>query len=179
MSDHYILVGQTPVPVEPCDPYTPEGIEGLVTWGLWFEDGRNRIVCSQVVMGMCWVSTVFLGLDHSFRGPVPILFETMAFWPGDGGNEQDRCATWLEAEAMHCRMVAEVASPRAVWGYVVRTLRAALQEARDDWREGWRELLGKGPKRYANPLLNEGLDCLDRLKKLESEREDTDWMRFG
>jgi len=88
MSDHYLLIGQTPVPVEPCDPYTPEGIAGLIQWGREFETTDRRVAFTKV-LGLCYVSTVFLGLDHSFArmmggdGP-PILFESMAFWAGDG-----------------------------------------------------------------------------------------------
>ena len=48
----------------------------LMTWAKWFEISR-RIV-KQEWVGDCWVSTVFLGIDHNFRrtGP-PILWETM------------------------------------------------------------------------------------------------------
>lgn len=68
---------------------------------------RNRTVNRTDVRGST-VSTVFLVIDHSFSntGP-PILFETMVFGgPLDG--EQERCATWAEAQAMHERMVARV-----------------------------------------------------------------------
>lgn len=46
------------------------------------------------------VSTVFLGMDHSFGGGPPLLFETMIF----GGNHDryhERYSTWAEAEAGH------------------------------------------------------------------------------
>jgi hypothetical protein len=56
------------------------------------------------------VSTVFLGLDHSFgRNSQPMIFETMVFGgPLDG--EQERCSTWAQAEAMHAAMVERVKS---------------------------------------------------------------------
>jgi len=144
VSDHYILIGQTPVPVEPCDPYTLEGIAGLVEWGRWFEDDiNNRVVKQEMVLGLCWVSTVFLGLNHNFmRAGVPILFESMAFW-GDRGEEQDRCSTWLEAEAMHARMCADVARPGAVLSYLGRALRSYWKEAAEEWKDLWWELRGK------------------------------------
>ena len=46
------------------------------------------------------VSTVFLGLDHSFGGGPPLLFETMIF---DGGEEEHcvRYSTWQQAEEGH------------------------------------------------------------------------------
>ena len=52
-----------------------------------------------------WVSTVFLGMDHSFgREGGPVLFETMVFGgPLDG--EQDRYRTIDEARAGHAAMV--------------------------------------------------------------------------
>jgi hypothetical protein len=71
---------------------------------------ENRHVAVTFV-GVLQISTVFLGLDHSFResGP-PILFETMIF--GDDEDDyQRRCATWEEAEAMHARAV-EIAVDR-------------------------------------------------------------------
>jgi aminoglycoside phosphotransferase family enzyme len=51
------------------------------------------------------ISTVFLGLDHSFDEGRPLLFETMTF----GGQEHDqriceRCTTWDEAVAQHERV---------------------------------------------------------------------------
>lgn len=53
------------------------------------------------------VSTVFLGLDHSWSGPPPLLFETMVFG-GTLDQEQVRYSTWDEAEAGHAAMVAKV-----------------------------------------------------------------------
>ena len=50
---------------------------------------------------------MFLGLDHSFGGGAPLLFETMVFGgPLDG--EQERYSTWNEAEAGHKLMVERV-----------------------------------------------------------------------
>ena len=54
------------------------------------------------------VSTVFLGVDHSF-GPCskPLLFETMVFG-GPLNGEMDRYPTWEEAEAGHKAMLNRV-----------------------------------------------------------------------
>lgn len=53
------------------------------------------------------VSTVFLGLDHSWGDGPPLLFETMEFGgPRDG--DCDRCSTWDEAEAQHAAMCRRV-----------------------------------------------------------------------
>lgn len=52
------------------------------------------------------VSTVFLGLDHSFEGDdsEPILFETLVF-DGELDGEMDRYYTWDEAVKGHAKMV--------------------------------------------------------------------------
>lgn len=52
----------------------------------------------------CEVSTVFLGLDHSFGSGPPLLFETLVFG-GPFDQEMERYATWVEAEYGHVRMV--------------------------------------------------------------------------
>lgn len=72
----YILDGKIPVP---CDD--------LLEWARWIEEDGNRIVRQEDV-GPYWVSTVFLGLDHSWNdNEPPRLFETMIF---RDANEQDR-----------------------------------------------------------------------------------------
>jgi hypothetical protein len=182
VSDHYILIGQTPVPLD-CDPYTPQGIANLIQWGRELETCDRRVAFTRV-LGLCYVSTVFLGLDHNYErlmggdGP-PILFESMTFWAGDGGDEQERCATWSEAEEIHRQMVAEVTHPRAVLRYIGRRWSAAYRAALKDLGARWRELQGLGPKRYSDDMLNMAMDSWDQLQKLRSEREDREWMIFG
>lgn len=99
MTDKYILDGKTPVPAD------------LMTWARWMEDNlTTRHVANEKVGGDTRVSTVFLGLDHSFGddGP-PVLFETMVFG-GPLDEEQARYHTWEEAEAGHAAMMARVRS---------------------------------------------------------------------
>jgi len=132
----YVLIGQTPVPEY-----------DLMTWARWFDDPANRRVAETDVLGMCRVSTIFLGLDHSFQrlilGDGPrILFETMVFWEGEHGYEQERCATWAEAEEQHRRMCTEVVRARAILSWVRRLWSQACEDARDDWRASWRSLQG-------------------------------------
>ena len=61
------------------------------------------------------VSTVLLGLDHSFRpGGPPIIFETMVFMDGDMGglDVTERYCTKAQAKAGHrriCRLVRKYA----------------------------------------------------------------------
>jgi hypothetical protein len=136
MMDHYILVGQTTVPVEDQD---------FIEWARWFETADRVVFKSYAFGGLVWVSTLFLGLDHSFRfdeddRDPPILFETMAFWDG-AGYEQERCSTWMEAEAMHHRMVADVQRPAAFWAFLKRTWRETLWTM----RLRFRALVGDGP----------------------------------
>ena len=89
----------------------------LIKWATWFEHDK-RIVCQQHV-GLIFVSTVFLGIDHNFyqAGP-PLLFETMTF-PGD---LQFRCSTWKQAEVQHKAVCLMARSPRlqlaALWEIV-------------------------------------------------------------
>lgn len=53
---------------------------GFIEWAKWFESPTtNRIIGSTMVKNIR-VSTVFLGLNHSFSGgKKPVLFETMMF----------------------------------------------------------------------------------------------------
>ena len=85
---HYILKNKNPEPAE------------LLEWAKWFETGEHRRVRQTIISGKYNVSTVFLGLDHSYTGP-PAIFETMVF----GNNKFDqylrRYATWEEAEQGH------------------------------------------------------------------------------
>ena len=80
--------------------------------GVW-----KRVALTEV--GPYRISTVFLGLDHSFdvEGP-PILFETMVFFSRLGALDidMDRYATWAEAEAGHWLKVEEVKE----WGWKKR-----------------------------------------------------------
>lgn len=81
----------------------PQKESDLIKWAMWFE-AENRIVASEYVEADIKVSTVFLGLDHSFdasdASTVPILFETMIFG-GQHDEYQQRYATWEQAEAGH------------------------------------------------------------------------------
>ena len=82
----YILRGKTPVR---CDD--------LMEWARWM-DTRERIV-KQTRVGTMFVSTIFLGIDHSLGGKEPILFETMTFC--DDEIDCQRCSTWKQAEEQH------------------------------------------------------------------------------
>jgi hypothetical protein len=68
--------------------------------------GHRTVARTRLTVGL--VSTVFLGIDHSFtRGGPPILFETMVF--GHAGIEDTyRYATWDEALEGHQITVANL-----------------------------------------------------------------------
>ncbi len=67
--------------------------------------GDRRIAMTAI--GNAEVSTVFLALNHAYGDGPPLLFETMVFG-GPLDQEQERCSTYDEAEAMHERMCERV-----------------------------------------------------------------------
>ncbi len=75
--------------------------EDVREWAAQME-GRSRIL-RQDRMGDLFLSTVFLGLDHSFGGSVPLLWETMLFGPDE--RMMDRYATREEALKGHMEML--------------------------------------------------------------------------
>jgi len=77
-----------------------------IEWAEWMMINAARRVREDTV-GDVYVSTVFVGIDHSFGRGEPLLFETMIFdGPHDG--ECNRCSTWEDAEEMHAAAVARV-----------------------------------------------------------------------
>lgn len=67
---------------------------------------KTKIV-QQTQIGAVEVSTVFLGLDHSYGEGEPLLFETMVFG-GDHDEEMWRCSTWVEAVEQHRKVLCIV-----------------------------------------------------------------------
>jgi len=77
----------------------------LLEWAEWFENYDNRQVARHEI-GPLVVSTVCLGLDHSFGdGGPPVLFETMVFHNGED-RAQYRAYTWEDALECHNSIVA-------------------------------------------------------------------------
>lgn len=70
--------------------------------------GQERHVAEAYVAGRYYVSTVWLGLDHSFGTGPPLIFETMVFGLGSGFAELDcrRYSTLEQARAGHAETVA-------------------------------------------------------------------------
>lgn len=88
MNRYYILEGHIPVS---CDD--------IFSWAKSFEVNKRRVALTKGFN--LRVSTVFLGLDHSFGFGPPLLFETMTFRKGWDEIGCERYSTWLEAEAGH------------------------------------------------------------------------------
>lgn len=80
----------------------------LMTWAKWYENADLRRV-AQDYIGDVHISTVFIGVDHSFGLGEPLLFETMIFG-GAHDQYQERYSTWEQAEAGHAQAVALVRS---------------------------------------------------------------------
>lgn len=80
----------------------------VLVWAESFENEDRRVEYSDI--GDYIVSTVFLGLDHSFGGR-PQWFETMVFGP-EGSDDHDdhmrRYETEKEARAGHEEVILEV-----------------------------------------------------------------------
>ena len=89
---HYILDGKK-----------VKEIDSLIEWGEWYGTADRHVAKTKITDGI-EVSTIFLGLDHSFGGDIPILFETMIFG-GEHDEYQKRYATWEEAETGHLAAV--------------------------------------------------------------------------
>ena len=81
-------------------------------WAAGYEnfDERKRVALD--VIGGTKVSTVWLGLDHSFGSGPPLIFETMVFG-GEFDQEQQRYSTEEEAKAGHARWVERVKADKA------------------------------------------------------------------
>lgn len=78
-----------------------------------FDEWANRVesdkrVAETTLEDGTWISTVWLGIDHSFiSGGLPIIFETMVFPSKDdiGERDMERYSTLEEAQAGHLAMV--------------------------------------------------------------------------
>lgn len=93
MTGHYLL--KEDKTYEPCD---------LMTWCKQFEN-MQRHVAYDIINGYK-VSTVWLGLDHSYFGDKPLLFETMIFHKDTGTDIYcERYSTWPEAEEGHAEAI--------------------------------------------------------------------------
>jgi hypothetical protein len=82
----------------------PRAEADVMKWACWYENANRRV--AETWVGKFCVSTVFLGIDHSWNDSPPILWESMVFDEKNNEIALDRCAGSREqAEAMHELMV--------------------------------------------------------------------------
>lgn len=80
--------------------YDPDGNPcGLRTWARLRQDRSVQVVAQEEVDlpggDRAFVSTVWLGMDHSFGyGRQPLIFETMIFWEAGNYASEDYCERW-------------------------------------------------------------------------------------
>lgn len=93
--DHWILAedGKTPIKTD------------LPTWVRWVEKNDRKVAFDR--FGDVKVSTVFLTLDHAFRGGEPVLWETMILG-GPCDQEQWRATSHEQALKNHAEAVEMV-----------------------------------------------------------------------
>ena len=77
----------------------------LIKWARWFETAERQIADDTI--GQVQISTVFLGLYHSFSKGEPVLFETVIFG-GEHDEYQERYTNRVAALAGHDQAVALV-----------------------------------------------------------------------
>lgn len=97
MRNHHVqyILDKNDKPV-PCNSF--------MKWARWFESADKRVELTKV--GELEISTVFLGLDHSWGDGPPVLWETMVFDKERNEKDVDQCSGNREqAEAMHEKMV--------------------------------------------------------------------------
>lgn len=82
----------------------PQRTSDILEWGRFAETDRH---VAEDKIGDVRVSTVFLGLDHSYDGGPPVLWETMIFG-GEHDQHQERYTSRKDAEAGHAKAVALV-----------------------------------------------------------------------
>lgn len=93
-----------------------------ITTEEWSRLGKDRSykVLKQTTVGVHWISTVWLGLDHGFgRHDKPVIFETMVFDQGPEGEagevyqgmrtimDGDDYRPWSEMDSMRYETEAE------------------------------------------------------------------------
>ncbi len=94
MSEFSILKGKKIVPAS------------MTEWSQWHSKIENRQVASDQIEDVR-ISTVCLGMNHSFGTGPPLWFETMIFG-GDHDQYTDRYETYEEAEEGHKKALALV-----------------------------------------------------------------------
>lgn len=82
--------------------------EDILEWGTCFERDRHVGLDDVIVPNvdnLVRVSTVFLGIDHSFGTGAPVLYETIVFGHPNYDQLMIRYTTRTKAEAGHAAVV--------------------------------------------------------------------------
>jgi len=74
----------------------------------WCKDYSNRKVIGKTNIAKSFISTVFLGLDHSWDGGLPLLWETMIFSDDENDLFQERYTSQESAVYGHERAVMAI-----------------------------------------------------------------------
>lgn len=80
-----------------------------MTWLKLLEEKDYKIIRQETLPNKKIVSTIWLGLDHSFGQGEPLIFETMVFKEKGNYTEEacQRYSTLKQAQAGHRKMVEE------------------------------------------------------------------------
>lgn len=98
----------------------------MLEWARKFEKEDRRIAVAHLWWGGR-VSTVFLGLDHSFLHGPPLIFETMVFAPRSWSDlDMNRYTTEEQAKAGHIKMVRRWQNPFVVVWALLKVLKYKL-----------------------------------------------------
>lgn len=111
MRYHYYINDNGSVKGVSFDEYLADATRKNTATGKFapFEQGGNRVAETTLPDGR-WLSTVFLGLNHSHGDSgLPVLFESLLFEKnGDSTDQQERYFDVEEARAGHARILAEL-----------------------------------------------------------------------
>jgi hypothetical protein len=88
----------------------PIAVTGL-EYHEWSEKNQNKTVVKQEYIKDVYLSTVFLGLDHSRDGKKPILWKTMTFQDNEGEFDQSiqlRHTSYEDALEVHEKVKQDI-----------------------------------------------------------------------
>lgn len=64
------------------DYYNKKGVNiSMERWCQLLNNRKYSIIAQETLNNGLWVSTVWLGLNHSYMGGIPLIFEAMVFKP--------------------------------------------------------------------------------------------------
>ena len=82
------------------DNNKPVEAEDIKKYVDWEEANPEKRIVKQEHIGDVYVSTVFLGLNHAWNSPIPMLWETMIFG-GEHDQYMDRYTSYEDAVEGH------------------------------------------------------------------------------